>query len=124
LWLPTPRAAWWTLGLEKQIELLKTWNLTIISLSAPSCAITPYVRQRLNETVKLTEQIRVLSCTIIARSALGTPVVLVSNAVNSIIRRRTGSQNVVFYKHDDGVRWLQRRIAEGEFVNQTSTEKP
>ncbi|MBO9308936.1 MAG: hypothetical protein J7551_04025 [Chloroflexi bacterium] len=113
--------------IDKQIELLKTWDpnriaFALISFSAPDCVVTPYVRHRLNDSVKLTEHIRVLSCTIIARSAIGTPVMLVSNFVNNIIRRN-GSQNMVFYKHDDGVRWLQRRIAEGEFVNRTSTEK-
>jgi hypothetical protein len=115
--------------MDKQAELLKTWNpnriaFMINSFAAPECVMTPYARQRLNELVKRTEHIKALSCTIIARSALGMPVVLASNAVNTITRYRTGSQNMVFYKHDDGVRWLQRRIAEGEFVNQTSTEKP
>jgi hypothetical protein len=115
--------------IDKQTELLKTWNpnrisFMINSFAAPDCVMTPYARQRLSDLVKYTAHIKALSCTIIARSALGMPVVLASNAINSFTRYRTGSQNMIFYKHDDGVRWLQRRIAEGEFVNQTSTEKP
>ena len=115
--------------MDKQTELLKSWDpnrvaFMINSFSAPDCVMTPYARQRLGDLVKHSAHIKSLSCTIIARSALGMPVVLASNAINSITRYRTGSQNMIFYKHDDGVRWLQRRIAEGEFVNQTSTEKP
>ncbi len=115
--------------ISKQLELLKTWNpnriaFVINSFAAPDCVVTPYARQRLNDLIKLTLHIRSLSCTIIARSALGMPVVLLSNAINTSARRHNKSQNLIFYKHEDGIRWLQRRIAEGEFINQTSTEKP
>ncbi|MFQ3534383.1 MAG: hypothetical protein SNJ58_00760 [Aggregatilineales bacterium] len=115
--------------ISKQLELLKGWNpnriaFMINSFAAPDCVVTPYARQRLNDLIKATSHIRSLSCTIIARSALAMPVVLLSNAINTSARRHSKSQNLIFYKHEDGIRWLQRRIAEGEFINQTSTEKP
>lgn len=114
--------------IDKQFEVAETWNpnriaFAINSFAAPNCVVTPYARQRLNDLLRRTAHIKALSCTIIMRSALGMPVVLLSNAINTMVRSRIGSQNMIFYKHDDGVRWLQRRIAEGEFVNQTSTEK-
>ncbi|PJF37372.1 MAG: hypothetical protein CUN49_00750 [Candidatus Thermofonsia Clade 1 bacterium] len=113
----------------KQLELLKTWDpnriaFALNSFAAPDCVVTPYARQRLNDLVRQTARITSRSCTIIMRSALGMPVVLMSNAINSAARRYMKSQNVVFYRHEDGIRWLQRRIAEGEYINQTSTENP
>lgn len=112
--------------IDKQLELIKTWDpnrvaFMINSFAAPDCVVTPYARQRLNDILKYTSHIRSLSCSIIARSALAMPVVLLSNAINSTARRQNKSQNMIFYSHDEGVRWLQRRIAEGEFINRTST---
>jgi hypothetical protein len=113
--------------ISKQMELMKTWDANRISFmlndfSAPSCVVTPYARERINDLVKASPHITAYTTTVLARSALSMPVVLLSNALNSASRRRSKSQNMIFYKHDDAVQWLQRRLAEGEFVNQTTTK--
>ncbi len=112
---------------DKQMELLKTWDANRISFmlndfSAPSCVVTPYARERINDLVKASPHITAYTTTILARSALSMPVVLLSNVINSASRRRSKSQNMIFYKHDDAVQWLQRRLAEGEFIDQTTTK--
>ncbi|MCE7949287.1 MAG: hypothetical protein DYG88_17855 [Chloroflexi bacterium CFX4] len=112
--------------INKQMEMLQTWDTNRISFmlndfSAPSCVVTPYARERINELVKSSPNITAYTTTILGRTALSMPVVLLSNAINSASRRRNKSQTMIFYKHDEAVQWLQRRLAEGEFVDQTTT---
>ncbi|MCS6871363.1 MAG: hypothetical protein RML95_00475 [Anaerolineae bacterium] len=117
--------------LDKMDELRRSWNsndpvFMLNSFAAPDCVVTPYSRRRITETLQRALYIRTYSCTIIGRSAMSMPVVLLSNAINTFWHSQYKNYvNMVFYSHDEGVRWIQRRIAENESVhNQTSTQAP
>jgi hypothetical protein len=114
--------------LDKMAELRRDWDpsrtvFMLNSFAAPDCVMTPYSRQRTHEVISQNLHLKVSSCTIIGRSATSVPIMLMSNAINTYWRSRGRNYiNMVFHSHAEGVRWLQRRLAEYEASNQISTQ--